>query len=130
VHQQACPMWVPIIENGEHLSAGADFFVDEYIQQLLQKSNDIDCVLLACTHYPLLVPKIEQHLPSHIKIVAQGDIVADSLVDYLKRHAELESTLAKNAQRTFYTSGDVQVFEERASMFLCEKIAAHKMHKS
>ncbi len=130
VHQQACPMWVPIIENGEHLSTGADFFVDEYIQQLLQKSNEIDCVLLACTHYPLLVPKIEQHLPNNVKIVAQGDIVANSLVDYLKRHTELEPKLAKNARRTFYTSGDVKVFDERASMFLGEKIAAQKMNKS
>lgn len=127
VHQQACPMWVPLIENGEHLNAGADFFVDEYIQQLLRKSAAIDCVLLACTHYPLLIPKIEQHLPKHIKVIAQGDIVADSLADYLKRHTEIESKLAKNSKRIFYTSGDVLAFDEHASMFLGEKIKAQKM---
>ena len=127
VHQQACPMWVPLIENGEHLNAGADFFVDEYIQQLLRKSAAIDCVLLACTHYPLLIPKIEQHLPKHIKVIAQGDIVADSLADYLKRHTEIESKLAKNSKRIFYTSGDVLAFDEHASMFLGEKIKAQKI---
>lgn len=127
VHQQACPMWVPLIENGEHLNAGADFFVDEYIQQLLRKSAAIDCVLLACTHYPLLIPKIEQHLPKHIKVIAQGDIVADSLADYLQRHTEIESKLAKNSKRIFYTSGDVLAFDEHASMFLGEKIKAQKI---
>ena len=127
VYQQACPMWVPLIENGEHLNAGADFFVDEYIQQLLRKSTAIDCVLLACTHYPLLIPKIEQHLPKHIKVIAQGDIVAASLADYLQRHTEIESKLAKNSKRIFYTSGDVSAFDEHASMFLGEKIKAQKM---
>jgi len=130
VHQQACPMWVPLIENGEHLSDGADFFVEEYIQNLLQQSPEIDCILLACTHYPLLIPKIEKHLPKPIKVIAQGDIVANSLADYLNRHTDLADRLAKNANRSFYTSGDVKTFEQHASVFLDEQITAQKMNKS
>lgn len=128
VYQQSCPLWVPLIENNEHLNAGADFFVQKYIQQLLAQSNQIDCVLLACTHYPLLVPKINQYLPQHIKLLAQGDIVANSLVDYLNRHPEMEERLAKNSKRVFYTSGDVSSFNEHASVFLGEKIATKKLN--
>lgn len=127
VHQQACPMWVPIIENNEHKSDGADYFVQQYIQQLLGKSAAIDCILLACTHYPLLIPKIKKYLPHHINLLTQGDIVANSLVDYLKRHPEIESKLAQNAKREFYTSGDVKAFDEHASVFLGEEIISQKM---
>lgn len=128
VHQQACPMWVPIIENNEHLNEGADFFVNEYIQELLKQSAAIDCILLACTHYPLLIPKIEKYLPQNISLLTQGDIVADSLVDYLKRHQEIEIKLAKNSAREFYTSGDIIAFDSHASLFLGEKISAKKMN--
>ncbi len=127
VHQQSCPMWVPLIENGEHLAEGADYFVKKYIDELVSKSADIDCILLACTHYPLLIPKIEENLPSKIKLLAQGEIVANSLVDYLKRHPEMETRLAKNRQRKFYTSGDVATFEKHATVFLGEDISAEKM---
>ena len=127
VHQQSCPMWVPIIENGEHLSAGADYFVDKYIKTLLEQSTSIDCILLACTHYPLLIPKIEHYLPKEIKLLAQGDIVADSLLDYLKRHQEIESKLAKNATRSFYTSGNTETFNAQASLFLGEEVNAKKV---
>ena len=127
VHQQSCPMWVPLIENGEHLSAGADYFVTKYTTELLQKSEHIDCILLACTHYPLLIPKIAKFLPTQMKLLAQGDIVADSLVDYLKRHPEMESKLAKNNQRRFYTSGDITTFNQHAAVFLGEEIWAQKM---
>ena len=127
VYQQSCPMWVPLIENGEHTGSGADYFVNEYVNGLMQQSADIDCVLLACTHYPLLIPKIEKSLPPGIKFLAQGDIVADSLVDYLKRHPEMEKGLAKNNQRKFYTSGDVATFDQHATIFLGEDISAEKM---
>jgi len=130
VHQQSCPMWVPIIENGEHLGEGADFFVKEYVQQLLEKSSDIDCILLACTHYPLLIPKIQQQLPKHIKVLLQGEIVANSLADYLQRHTEIENKLAKQAKKTFYTSGDVNTFNAHASVFLGEEIEAQKMNNT
>lgn len=127
VHQQSCPMWVPLIENGEHLAEGADYFVKKYVSELLRKSHDIDCILLACTHYPLLIPKIEKNLPRTINLLAQGEIVANSLVDYLKRHPEMENRLAKNNQRKFYTSGDVGAFERHAAVFLGEEIAVQKI---
>jgi len=127
VHQQACPMWVPIIENGAHETSGADYFVDEYIQALLQQSADIDCILLACTHYPLLIPKIEQFLPKEIKLLSQGDIVANSLVDYLNRHQEIAVELSKNSQRTFYTSGDTKSFDAHASVFLGTALQSKSM---
>ena len=127
VHQQSCPMWVPLIENGEHLGAGADYFVTKYIAELLQKSADIDCILLACTHYPLLITKIAKFLPPKIKLLTQGDIVADSLADYLQRHPEMECKLDKNKQRSFYTSGDIDAFNQHAAVFLGEEISAQKM---
>lgn len=127
VYQQSCPMWVPLIENGEHLDAGADFFVDKYIKQLLQQSPDIDCILLACTHYPLLIPKMEQYLKGDVKLLSQGEIVADSLMDYLNRHPEMEGQLAKNGSRAYYTSGDVQSFNEHASVFLGEEVQSERL---
>ncbi|MBB2147214.1 glutamate racemase [Pedobacter sp. LMG 31464] len=130
VHQQSCPMWVPIIENGEHLGDGADFFVKEYVQELLQKSADIDCILLACTHYPLLIPKIEQQLPENIQVLSQGEIVANSLANYLQRHTEIESKLAKHSKKTFYTSGDIATFNAHASVFLGEEIKTQKMNSA
>lgn len=127
VHQQSCPMWVPIIENGEHNGEGADYFVKEYLEQLLVQSPAIDCILLACTHYPLLIPKIEQYLPNGIQLLSQGDIVAASLVDYLHRHPEIEQLLAKDAKRAFYTSGDTASFDAHASVFLGTTLKSSKM---
>src|ERR1700753_3916758 len=86
VYQQACPLWVPLIENGEHDKPGADYFVKQYLDQVIAQSTDIDTILLACTHYPLLQSKIEAYLPKHIKTISQGGIVAESLKDYLGRH--------------------------------------------
>ena len=127
VHQQACPMWVPIIENGEHENEGADYFVNKYVDELLVQSNDIDCILLACTHYPLLIPKIAQQIGEKIKLLSQGLIVADSLADYLNRHPEIEKKLTKNNLKEFYTSGDVNTFNNHASVFLGEKINTKMM---
>ncbi|MBC7416543.1 MAG: glutamate racemase, partial [Pedobacter sp.] len=107
VFQQSCPMWVPLIENNEYLQPGADFFVEEYCSTLLAQDEEIDCVLLACTHYPLLLPKLEKIFPSNIKILTQGNIVANSLADYLARHPKMEETISKNRQKKFYTSGDL-----------------------
>ncbi|MES2419513.1 MAG: glutamate racemase [Bacteroidota bacterium] len=127
VYQQSCPMWVPLIENGEHLKPGADFFVAQYIEELLNKCADIDCILLACTHYPLLIPKIKKYLNADVKLLSQGDIVAASLAGYLQRHPEIESKLAKHGRQKFYTSGDVTVFNKHASIFLEAEILAQKM---
>lgn len=118
VYQQACPLWVPLIENGEYNKPGADYYVQLYLDQLMQQSPDIDTILLACTHYPLLQDKIKAHLPAHINVVAQGDIVATSLADYLQRHPEMEQHLSKNGRRDFYTTiDDTPDFDHHASLF-------------
>lgn len=127
VYQQSCPMWVPLIENNEHLESGADFFIEEYCSQLLNQSADIDCVLLACTHYPLLLPKLKTIFPDYINILSQGDIIASSLVDYLARHPEIEEKLGKQGERSFYTSGDPVAFDEHASIFFGEALKSGKM---
>jgi glutamate racemase len=118
VYQQACPLWVPLIENGEHDKPGADYFVKKYLDQVLAQSPNIDALLLACTHYPLLQDKIKAYLPDTIKTIAQGDIVAESLVDYLQRHPEMESSLSKNgAQQFFTTTDDTADFDHYAEIF-------------
>jgi glutamate racemase len=127
VYQQSCPMWVPLIENNEHLSEGADFFVQKYIDQLLAQSNELDCILLACTHYPLMLPKISKYLPKNIKLLTQGEIVANSLADYLKRHNEIDLQLTKNSHKTFYTTGEVAAFDENASLFMGQTVKATKI---
>ncbi|MCZ4245671.1 glutamate racemase [Pedobacter punctiformis] len=127
VYQQSCPMWVPLIENNEHLQPGADFFINEYCNELLKQSDEIDCILLACTHYPLLMPKLKAFLPDHINILTQGEIVANSLADYLQRHPEIETTLGKGGQKVFYTSGDTTVFDGHASIFFGEELKSSRM---
>ncbi len=127
VYQQSCPMWVPIIENNQHLTDGADFFVIEYLNSLLQKSDKIDCILLACTHYPLLIPKIKKYLPAGIQLLSQGEIVANSLANYLQRHPEIETQLLKGNKKEFFTSGDTQFFDTQATTFFGEKIKSKKM---
>lgn len=123
VHQQACPLWVPIIESGEYNKAGADYYVKLYIDEILAKSADIDTVLLACTHYPLLQSKIEEHLPPHVKVVSQGQIVANSLADYLKRHTDIEQNITQYSSRRFFTtSDDTTDFDEHASMFFSSPV--------
>jgi glutamate racemase len=118
VYQQACPLWVPLIENGEHNKPGADYFVKQYLDQIQQQSAGIDTLLLACTHYPLLHEKIKAYLPSHINVIGQGDIVATSLVDYLQRHPEMEQRLTKNnTQQFFTTTDDTADFDHHASLF-------------
>lgn len=125
VHQQACPMWVPLIENNEHHSKGADFFVKEYIQALEKQNKNIDTILLACTHYPLLLDKIIEYSPIGTKIISQGEIVAISLQEYLQRHPELETLCSKDGTRTFYTSDSTEDFDKHSSIFYGETIQSH-----
>lgn len=127
VVQQSCPMWVPLIENNEHLEPGADYFVKEYVAELLAKDEHIDCIILACTHYPLLIPKIKEFLPNGIDLLGQDDIVADSLVSYLERHPEIAGQLGKAAIRAFYTSGDPRAFDASASIFFGETVNSNRV---
>lgn len=117
VFQQACPMWVPLIENNEHESAGADYFVEKYVQELLVQSSQIDAIILGCTHYPLMWDKIRQVVPAHIHMLAQGQIVADRLADYLTRHPEMEVLCRKTGQRAFFTTETPEVFDTKAGIF-------------
>ncbi|HWZ35630.1 MAG TPA: aspartate/glutamate racemase family protein, partial [Mucilaginibacter sp.] len=118
VFQQACPLWVPLVESGEYEKPGSDYFIKEYLDELMAQSANIDTILLACTHYPLLQDKIEEHLPKGVKVIAQGDIVAKSLVDYLQRHPELEQELTKTGTRKFFTTtDDTAEFDHHASRF-------------
>jgi len=118
VYQQACPLWVPLVENGEHDKPGADYFVKQYLDQILAQSPNIDTLLLACTHYPLLLDKIKSYLPAHIKAIPQGDIVANSLVHYLYRHPEMERSLTKDGTQQFFTTtDDTADFDHYAELF-------------
>jgi glutamate racemase len=118
VYQQACPLWVPIIENGEYDKPGADYYVKQYLDQALAQSPNIDTLLLACTHYPLLQNKIKSFLPDYVHVISQGDIVAASLVDYLQRHPEMDSRLSKTAtQKFFTTTDDTADFDHYAEIF-------------
>lgn len=122
VFQQACPLWVPLIENGEHDGAGADFFVKKYLDQLLDQSADIDTLILGCTHYPLMINKIRAYTPEHIRLVSQGEIVAHSLVDYLQRHPGMAARCSKGGSRRFFTSESPQNFEAHAGAFFGEPV--------
>lgn len=117
VFQQACPMWVPLIENNEFDGPGADYFVKDSIYKLLAQSDHIDTVILGCTHYPLMLHKIRQYLPAHIALISQGKIVADSFVDYLERHPEKEKLCSRGGERTFFTTETATVFDEKAQLF-------------
>ncbi|MFN8321006.1 MAG: glutamate racemase [Saprospiraceae bacterium] len=124
VHQLACPMWVPLVENNEHLGPGADYFVKKYIDELLNQSPEIDAIILACTHYPLLRDKIQQYLPPHIRLISQGQIVAQKLNDYLKRHTEMEARLSQSGSHQFYTTDDPTDFDQKAALFLGRTISS------
>lgn len=120
----ACPMWVPLVENGEADSPGADYFVQREIKQILHSDNEIDALILACTHYPLLINKIRQYTPPHVNIVTQGDIVARSLADYLKRHRELATRCTTGGTQTFLTTESVERFTLMSNMFMNTSIQA------
>ena len=115
---EACPMWVSLVENNEYQSEGADYFVKQHINRLLDKDPMIDTIILGCTHYPLLLDKIRQFTPGHIRIIAQGEYVARSLQDYLNRHPEMDARCEKGGKCRFLTNESENKFEESASIFL------------
>ncbi|MEE1885194.1 glutamate racemase [Pedobacter flavus] len=127
VHQQSCPLWVPLIENKEHLSEGAAYFVEKDLKKLAIQSNSIDVILLGCTHYPLMIPTIKKFVSPDVKIISQGEIVANSLVDYLNRHPELERELSKNSTVRFCTTGSELDFKNHASLFFDKEINTEKV---
>ncbi|HRO44658.1 glutamate racemase [Agriterribacter sp.] len=128
VYQEACPMWVPLVENNEYASPGADYFVEQHVKNLLGKGKDIDTVLLACTHYPLLKDKIRKYLPDHVSLLSQGEIVAKSLMQYLERHPEMEARCGKGGTVQFYTTDSTEDFDAHAATFFGERIHSEQIN--
>ena len=127
VSQEASPEWVDIVERGKHMHDEADAPVKMRIDNLLQKDQKIDCILLACTHYPLLIEKICRFVPKHVKVLSQGEIVAKSLKAYLENHGEFENHCSKNAQINFFTTGHEGDFNNHASLFFGKSVKASKI---
>ncbi len=127
VYGQACPMWVPLVENQESDGPGADYFVQKYINALLAQSADIDSVILGCTHYPLLMDKIKQYMPAHVSVIPQGEIVAESLADYMHRHPEMEQRCRRGGTCHYLTTEDAEKFDSLAGIFVNEPVHAEKI---
>jgi glutamate racemase len=127
VFQQACPMWVPLVEYNEMESPAADYFVKKYLTQLSSKSNKIDTIILGCTHYPLLVHKIKKYIPKNVNILLQGKIVADSLENYLSRHPEIEHRCSKGGRIEFYTTDSTENFDTVANIFFGKAVKSKQL---
>lgn len=127
VSGEACPMWVPLVENNEADGPGADYFVQKHVENILRKDPQIDSIILGCTHYPLLLDKISQFVPKEITVIPQGKYVAHSLKDYLQRHPEIDGKCTKNGSRLFCTTEAAEKFSESASIFLHEEIKVQRI---
>lgn len=127
VFQEACPIWVNIVENNEIETEGADFFIQKNLKSLFEKSDKIDTVILGCTHYPLLIEKIKKHLPKNINILSQGEIVANGLGEYLKRHPEMEKKCSKESKLEFYTTETAALFDMVGSKFFGKAIKSKQL---
>lgn len=123
----ACPMWVPIIENGEHDKPGADYFVRDRIEALLAADPLIDTIILGCTHYPLLLDKIRKYCPPHITLVPQGRYIAESLETYLLRHQDMDNRITRGGTCRYFTTESADEFRESASLFLREQVDAERI---
>ena len=126
VVQEACPMWVPLVENNEHKGDGADYFIKKHLDNIFNKAPETDTLVLGCTHYPLLMDKIKKHLPENIKVLAQGEVIAHSLKDYLQRHPEIEGKCGKSGKLRFLTTDDNLIFDKMGSIFFEKEI--HSEH--
>ncbi len=124
VHQEACPMWVPLVENDECEGPGTDYFVKKHLDQLFGKAPLIDTILLGCTHYPLLQNTIRKFAPSHVQVLSQGSIVANSLADYLHRHPEIEERCSRNGRHVFTTTDSTELFDAHGSSFFGKPISS------
>lgn len=127
VSQEACPMWVPLVENNEYNAEGADYFVKKHLDNILSRDASIDSLLLACTHYPLLSQKIKQYIPASVKLIEQGRIVAESLRDYLQRHPEIENSCSKGGKISFFTTGDTADFNDHTTQFFGKALESSKV---
>ncbi|MBK5195410.1 MAG: glutamate racemase [Proteiniphilum sp.] len=123
---EACPMWVPLVENREYDKPGADYFVKQHLDYLFGRDPQIDTIILGCTHYPLLMNKIVQFIPDNVRVITQGKYVAESLRDYLQRHPDIEDKCTKNSSVQYFTTESPEKFNQQASLFLNEQIDAHK----
>nr|WP_319512502.1 glutamate racemase [uncultured Draconibacterium sp.] len=126
--QEACPMWVPLVENNEIENVGADYFVQKNIEAIFAKDKSIDTLILGCTHYPLLIDVIKKYVPENINILTQGAIVAEKLVDYLKRHPEMEKRLTKCSNLEYQTTESAVTFESKAALFMGSEVNAKTVH--
>lgn len=122
VHQEACPLWVPIVENNEMESDSSYTIIKNNLNNLLNQDKNIDTIILGCTHYPLLINTIKKYLPANITLLSQGEIVADGLVDYFTRHPEMEQKCSKGNSIEFFTTGATQSFDKAASMFYGKEV--------
>ena len=127
VEGEACPMWVPLVENREYDSPGADYFIEKRIENILSRDRGIDTLVLACTHYPLLIDKIRKYTPANVTLVPQGSYVAASLNDYLSRHRDIDDRCSKDGTVRFLTTESADKFAESASFFLGETIEAERV---
>ncbi|MEL7599321.1 MAG: glutamate racemase [Proteiniphilum sp.] len=123
---EACPMWVPLVENREFDKPGADYFLKQHIDRILKKDPLIDTLILGCTHYPLLMAGIKRFLPAGVHVMAQGGYVAASLKDYLYRHPEMEERCTQNGTVRYFTTESPEKFKQQASLFLNEQVDAEK----
>ena len=124
IYQEACPMWVPLVENNEFNNEGADYFIKKHLKNIFDKGENIDTILLACTHYPLLKDEIEKYLPEGVTLISQGEIVANSLADYLERHPEIASKCSKTQKRYFFTTDSTRDFDGHAGIFFGEPVSS------
>ena len=127
VTQEACPIWVTLVEDNTFNTPGGELFIEQNLMSILSKDPQIDTLILGCTHYPILMEQIRKYVPGSVNIIAQGKIVADKLVDYLKRHPEMADKCSKNGMTKYYTTESPRSFEEAASLFLDEVIAAEQI---
>ena len=125
---EACPMWVPLVENDEYDGPGADYFVQKNIENLLSRDPQIDCVILGCTHYPLLMNKIRKYMPSGVHVIEQGFYVADSLRDYLNRHPEMAERITCGGTTRFLTTEQAEAFQCNAAAFMSEPLTAKRVY--
>ena len=125
---EACPMWVPLVENDEYDSPGADYFVKKNIDSLLSQDPQIDSVILGCTHYPLLLNKIRRYMPAGVHVIEQGYYVANSLQDYLKRHTEMRERITEGGTACFLTTEQAEAFQSKAAAFMGEPLTAKRVY--